>query len=40
MPETEYKGKHICVTGKIAEYRGAPEIVADAPKQIRIDAEK
>jgi DNA/RNA endonuclease YhcR with UshA esterase domain len=39
-PETDYKGKRICVTGKIAEYRGVPEIVADHPKQIRIGAEK
>jgi len=39
-PETDYKGKRICVTGKITEYRGVPEIVADDPKQIRIDAEE
>jgi DNA/RNA endonuclease YhcR with UshA esterase domain len=39
-PEDDYKGKHICVTGKIAEYRGVPEIVADDPKQVRIEAEK
>ena len=34
-PESEYRGKHICVTGKIAEYRGAAEIVADDPKQLK-----
>lgn len=39
-PETDYNGKRICVTGKIAEYRVVPEIVADDPKQIRIDAGK
>jgi DNA/RNA endonuclease YhcR with UshA esterase domain len=39
-PETEFKGKRVCVTGKITEYRGAPEIVADDPKQIRIDMGK
>jgi DNA/RNA endonuclease YhcR with UshA esterase domain len=33
-PESEYKGKRICVTGKITEYRGVPEIVADDPGQI------
>ncbi len=33
-PEVDYKGKRICITGKIAEYRGVPEIVADDPKQI------
>jgi hypothetical protein len=36
-PENEYKGKRICVTGKIIEYKGAPEIVAGDPKQIRMD---
>jgi hypothetical protein len=36
-PEEEYKAKRICVTGKITEYRGAPEIVADDPKQIQIE---
>ena len=39
-PEVDYSEKRVCVTGKIAEYRGAPEIVADDPKQIRVDAEK
>jgi hypothetical protein len=32
--------ERICVAGKIAEHREAPEIVADDPKQIRIEAEK
>jgi hypothetical protein len=32
--ESEYKGKRICVTGKITEYRGVPEVVADDPGQI------
>ena len=30
-PEIDYKGKHICVTGRIAEYRAVPEIIADTP---------
>ena len=29
-PESEYKGKRICVTGKITEYRNVPEIVTEA----------
>ena len=33
-PEVDYREKRICVTGKIAEYRGKPEIVADDPKQL------
>jgi hypothetical protein len=33
-PETEYRDKHVCVTGKITSYRGTPEIVATEPSQI------
>lgn len=36
-PEKEFNGKRICVTGKITEYRGVPEIVADDPRQIAIE---
>jgi DNA/RNA endonuclease YhcR with UshA esterase domain len=36
-PESEYKGKQICVTGKIAVYKGAPEIVVNDPQQMRAD---
>lgn len=36
-PEKEFNGKRICVTGKITDYRGVPEIVADDPKQIRVE---
>jgi hypothetical protein len=42
-PEADYKGKKICVTGKITgrrssgHYGGLPEIIADDPKQIRIE---
>jgi DNA/RNA endonuclease YhcR with UshA esterase domain len=39
-PEDNYKGKRICVSGKITAYAGLPEIVVDDPKQIRIDAER
>jgi hypothetical protein len=31
-PESDYKGKRVCVNGKIAEYRGVPQIVADDPQ--------
>jgi len=37
-PENHYKGKHICATGKITEYRDRPEIVADKPEQIKLDS--
>ena len=36
-PEEDYKDKKICVTGKITAYGGVPEIIADDPKQIRIE---
>jgi len=39
-PEVEYSEKRICVTGKITEYRGVPEVIADAPAQISIEASR
>jgi hypothetical protein len=33
-PETEYRDKNVCVTGKVTSYRGTPEIVATDPSQI------
>lgn len=33
-PETEYRDKNVCVTGKITSYRGTPEIVANDASQI------
>jgi DNA/RNA endonuclease YhcR with UshA esterase domain len=36
-PDTEYLGKQICVTGRITEYRGVPEIEATTPEQIKIE---
>lgn len=38
-PETIYRGKHICVTGKISAYKGIPEIVANAPSQVKIQGQ-
>ena len=35
-PETLYKGKTICVTGKIKSYKGKPEIIVNDPSQINI----
>lgn len=35
-PEKTYDGESVCVTGKIVEYRGVPEIVARAPDQITV----
>src|SRR5712692_3920702 len=36
-PESDYKGKRICVTGKITEYRNAPQIIAERPQQIQMN---
>jgi micrococcal nuclease len=36
-PEEDYKGKRICVSGKITAYAGKPEIVASDPKQIKVE---
>jgi len=34
-PEEAYRSKRICVTGKISDYKGVPEIVAYEPTQIK-----
>ena len=36
-PEVDYKDKHVCVTGKITKYRAAPEIIANDPREIKIE---
>ncbi|SRR6266496_4161448 len=35
-PEEAYRSKRICVTGKISDYKGVPEIVADEPSEIKV----
>lgn len=35
-PERSYRDKHICVTGKITDYKGIPEIIAYEPSQIKV----
>ena len=35
-PEEAYRSKHICVTGKMSDYKGVPEIVAYEPSQIKV----
>jgi len=39
-PEEDYKGKRICVIGKITAYGGKPEIVAKEPKQVVVESAK
>jgi hypothetical protein len=33
-PERELRDRRVCVTGRIQQYQGKPEIVASEPKQI------
>ena len=35
-PEEIYGSKHICVTGKITDYKAVPEIVAYEPSQVKV----
>jgi hypothetical protein len=38
-PELEYRDTRICVTGKIASYRGTLEIAATEPSQIEVESK-
>ena len=33
-PETTLRGKRVCVTGQIRDYRGKPEIILSDPSQL------
>jgi|SRR5580700_7863018 DNA/RNA endonuclease YhcR with UshA esterase domain len=33
-PEKDYLGKDVCITGKIQDYRGKPEIILNDPQQV------
>jgi hypothetical protein len=37
-PEQAYRSKRICVSGKISDYKGVPEIVAYEPSQIKVES--
>jgi hypothetical protein len=38
-PEVMFKGKTLCVTGLIIDFRGKPEIVVEDPSQITVTPE-
>jgi hypothetical protein len=38
-PESKYRDARICVTGKLASYRGKPEIAATEPSQIEVESK-
>ena len=38
QPEVTYRGKSVCVSGTIKEYRGVPEVIAYEPAQVKIQS--
>jgi hypothetical protein len=38
-PEETYLQKDVCVSGKIEDFNGKPQIVLTDPKQIRLDSK-
>ena len=36
-PEEAFKGKKVCITGQIIDYKGKPEIVITDPDQLKED---
>ncbi len=36
-PEEDFKGKKVCITGQIIDYKGKPEIVITDPEQIKVN---
>jgi DNA/RNA endonuclease YhcR with UshA esterase domain len=39
-PEVDFKGKNVCVTGVIVDFKGKPEIVLSDPTQLKLDPNK
>lgn len=35
-PDELYKGKNVCITGKIIDFKGKPEIMITDPEQIKV----
>ncbi|HVW13480.1 MAG TPA: hypothetical protein VHB54_06660 [Mucilaginibacter sp.] len=35
-PEEYYKGKGVCVTGKLIDYKGKPEIIVSSPDDLKL----
>jgi len=35
-PDEYFKGRNVCVTGKLIDYKGKPEIVVNEPSQIKV----
>ncbi len=39
-PEDKFKGKQVCITGKLVDYKGKPEIMITDTTQIKLDNSK
>ena len=37
QPEVDYKGKDVCITGTVIDFKGKPEIVLTDPNQIKLN---
>lgn len=37
QPDTYYKGRSICVSGKVIDYKGKPEIVVSDPLMLKLE---
>ena len=35
-PEDYYKGRDVCVTGKLIDYKGKPEIIVTSPNNLKL----
>lgn len=35
-PEDLYKGKSVCITGKVIDFKGKPEIIITDPEQLKV----
>ena len=38
-PEDTYAGKNVCITGKLIDYKGKPEMILTKPEDIQIQSE-
>ncbi|ASU32370.1 hypothetical protein [Mucilaginibacter xinganensis] len=36
-PETDFKGRTVCITGKVADYKGKPAVYVTDNSQIKLD---
>jgi len=37
QPEKSLRGRHICVSGRIVEYQGKPQVVLRSPAQLNVE---